>query len=107
MEIIESPALTRVFPINATDDELVEYIDEQIDELKQQQICYDGMIRQRIKAKKEIEKLKKQKNSSVQRSLMEGLLGRPRGGLERKFKSKKKRQILKKKQKKKTKRKRK
>lgn len=91
MKIVESPALTNVLPPNATIQDRIDLLEEQNDELKQQKICYDGMIRVREKTIKELEKLKKAKTQSVQRTLIEGLLGpRPRGGLERRSKSKKK-----------------
>lgn len=86
MKINESPALTSVLPSGATIQDRIDLLEEQNDELKQQKICYDGMIRVREKTIKELEKLKKEKNYSIQQSLFRGLLGD-----DDRFKSKKKR----------------
>lgn len=94
MKIEESPALTRVLKVDATSEEKIEFLNEQIDELKQQKICYDGMIRLRLKAIKQIKKHETIQNFMTKKAIMKGLLGkgliRPRGGLERRFKSRKK-----------------
>ena len=75
MKIVESPALTRVLKVGATSEEQVEFLNEQIDELKQQKICYDGMIRLRLKAIKQIRKHETIQNFMTKKALMRGLLG--------------------------------
>jgi len=75
MKINESPALTRVLKVNATSEEQIEFLNEQISELKQQKICYDGMIRLRQKAIKQIEKNTTIQNFMTKKALMRGLLG--------------------------------
>ncbi len=75
MEVKGVPALTRTLPADATLDDRTDLNDEQILELEQQIVCYRGMIRERKKVNTKLEKLKKQKTSSVQQSLLRGLLG--------------------------------
>jgi len=77
MKIDESPALTRVLKVGATSEEQVEFLNEQIDELKQQKICYDGMIRLRLKAIKQIKKQDTIQNLMTKKAIMKGLLGSP------------------------------
>ncbi len=106
MKIDESPALTRVLKVDATSEEQIEFLNEQISELKQQKICYDGMIRLRQKAIKQIQKQDTIQNFMTKKALMRGLLG-----TDSIIKSKKKRRgrfktKTKKKQKKKSRRKR-
>jgi len=96
MRINESPALTSVFPINATLEEKIEFIEEQIDELKQQKICYDKMIRERVKFIKKI-KLNKSMVEN-RRGLMDALIG-PRGLGRHKSRPKKKKKKAKKRRK--------
>jgi len=80
MEVKGVPALTRVLEANVSPKERIDLNDEQILELEQQIVCYRGMIRERKKLNKELEKMKN--GHSVQRGLMEALIGR--GGLGRK-----------------------
>lgn len=62
MEIKESPALTKVPPsdsIRFSSIQLtIDFLKEQISELKQQKKCYDKMIREREKTIKQLKKRK-------------------------------------------------
>lgn len=48
------PAMTSVFPINATKIKQIKFLKRQIAELEAQKKCYDKMIRDRKKAIKKI-----------------------------------------------------
>ena len=74
MKIDESPALTRVMPIDADPKEKIAFLKEQISELKQQIRCYNRMIGLRNKAIKSLGTQETLVNLS-KRKLLKGLLG--------------------------------
>jgi len=78
LKIDESPALTRVMPIDSDPKEKIAFLKEQISELKQQIKCYNKMIGLRNKAIKSLGVQDAMVNLS-KRKLMAGLIGGPRG----------------------------
>jgi len=74
LKIDESPALTRVMPIDASPKEKIDFLKEQVSELKQQIKCYNRMIGLRNKAIKSLGVQDAMINLS-KRKLMAGLIG--------------------------------